>query len=248
MPPGWSHRWWWCWQVSQPESRSPTLTLMMVHVGIDTIVGAVPFLGAVFDLGYKANTRNLRLIERDLADRAGSRRSAIKVFVLSAVADHRSRDPVPDRAHRWHVPVRAPGCRPLLSRGYARNVTTSQKPADREARAVDGRVPGRRGQATRTRLLEQALAMLASTSYRDLKVVDIARGAGTSPATFYQYFPDAEAALRALADDLVEEGRERLTRPVLRGRLGYGRAHTRPARTSPRRSWLSGSTMVHSWR
>ncbi len=64
----------------------PTLTLMMVHVGIDTIVGAVPFLGAVFDLGYKANTRNLRLIERDLADRAGARRSAIKVFVLSVVA------------------------------------------------------------------------------------------------------------------------------------------------------------------
>lgn len=64
----------------------PTLTLMMVHVGIDAIVGAVPFLGAIFDLGYKANTRNLRLIERDLADRAGARRSAIKVFVLSFVA------------------------------------------------------------------------------------------------------------------------------------------------------------------
>ncbi len=64
----------------------PTLTLMMVHVGIDTIVGAVPFLGAIFDLGYKANTRNLRLIERDLADRAGARRSAIRTFVLSAVA------------------------------------------------------------------------------------------------------------------------------------------------------------------
>lgn len=64
----------------------PTLTLMLVHVGIDTIVGAVPFLGAVFDLGYKANTRNLGLIERDLADRAGTRRSALRVFVLSAVA------------------------------------------------------------------------------------------------------------------------------------------------------------------
>lgn len=64
----------------------PTLTLMLVHVGIDTIVGAVPFLGAIFDFGYKANTRNLRLIERDLADRAGARRSALKVFLLSAVA------------------------------------------------------------------------------------------------------------------------------------------------------------------
>lgn len=64
----------------------PTLTLMMVNVGVDTVVGTVPFLGAVFDLGYKANTRNLRLIERDLADRAAARRSALRVFVLSAVA------------------------------------------------------------------------------------------------------------------------------------------------------------------
>jgi AcrR family transcriptional regulator len=85
------------------------------------------------------------------------------------------------------------------------------------ARAVDGRVPGRRGQATRARLLERTREMLTTTTYRDLKVVDIARGAGTSPATFYQYFPDAEAALLALADELVGEGRERLTRPVLDG-------------------------------
>ncbi len=83
-----------------------------------------------------------------------------------------------------------------------------------DLRAVDGRVPGRRGLATRARLLDQTRALLASTSYRDLKVVDIARAAGTSPATFYQYFPDAEAALLALADELVGEGRERLTRPV----------------------------------
>lgn len=86
-----------------------------------------------------------------------------------------------------------------------------------ELRAVDGRVPGRRGLATRARLLEQTRALLRTTSYRDLKVVDIARGAGTSPATFYQYFPDAESALLALADELVGEGRERLTRPVRDG-------------------------------
>lgn len=83
-----------------------------------------------------------------------------------------------------------------------------------DLRAVDGRVPGRRGLATRARLLDQTQDLLATTSYRDLRVVDIARAAGTSPATFYQYFPDAEAALLALADELVGEGRERLTRPV----------------------------------
>ncbi len=73
-------------------------------------------------------------------------------------------------------------------------------------RAVDGRVPGRRGRATRQRLLDATRDVLETTTYRDLKVVDIARLAGTSPATFYQYFPDIEAALLALARDLADHG------------------------------------------
>ena len=114
------------------------------------------------------------------------------------------------------------------------NVTTHQKPksertggepTEESTRAVDGRTPGRRGLATRARLMDQTRTMLASTSYRDLKVVDIARGAGTSPATFYQYFPDAEAALTALADELIGEGRERLTRPVIDGSWEVGDAY-----------------------
>jgi AcrR family transcriptional regulator len=94
-----------------------------------------------------------------------------------------------------------------------------------DLRAVDGRVPGRRGMATRERLLEHTNRLLSSTAYRDLKVVDIAREAGTSPATFYQYFPDAESAVLALADRLIGEGGERLTRPfrdaTWEGRAAY---------------------------
>lgn len=94
-----------------------------------------------------------------------------------------------------------------------------------ELRAVDGRVPGRRGRATRQRLLDQTLAMLEHTSFRELKVVDIAREAGTSPATFYQYFPDVEAAILALAEEMAAAGDERLTGMVRnrswRGRAGY---------------------------
>ena len=88
---------------------------------------------------------------------------------------------------------------------------------DGDLRASDGRVPGRRGLLTRARLLEHTRDLIGTTSYRDLKVVDIARAAGMSPATFYQYFPDAEAALLALADELVGEGRERLTRDLREG-------------------------------
>jgi AcrR family transcriptional regulator len=75
-----------------------------------------------------------------------------------------------------------------------------------DLRAVDGRVPGRRGMATRRRLLDALAGMLETTSYRDLKVVDVARAAGTSPATYYQYFPHVEAGVLALAEELADEG------------------------------------------
>ena len=88
---------------------------------------------------------------------------------------------------------------------------------DDELRAADGRVPGRRGRATRDRLTACTLNMLRDTNYRDLKVVDIAREAGTSPATFYQYFPDVESAILALAEDMAEAGNDRLTRIVHEG-------------------------------
>jgi len=78
---------------------------------------------------------------------------------------------------------------------------------DADLRAVDGRVPGRRGLATRARLLDRTRELLRTTSYRDLKVVDIARGAGTSPATFYQYFPEVESAILVLAEEMALEGR-----------------------------------------
>ena len=74
-----------------------------------------------------------------------------------------------------------------------------------QVRTVDGRIAGRRGQATRTRLLECLLELLESSSYRDVTVIDVARLAGTSPATFYQYFPDIEAAVLELGGEVVRE-------------------------------------------
>jgi AcrR family transcriptional regulator len=82
------------------------------------------------------------------------------------------------------------------------------KSAAAPLRAVDGRVPGRRGLATRKRLIECTIELLSSTSYRDLKVTDITRAAGTSPATFYQYFVDLETVLLAVAEQAVEEGQQ----------------------------------------
>ncbi|MGC4949209.1 TetR family transcriptional regulator [Streptomyces sp. DT224] len=75
-----------------------------------------------------------------------------------------------------------------------------------QVRTVDGRVAGRRGQATRQKLLDCLSEMLSSSPYRDVKVIDVARRAGTSPATFYQYFPDVEGAVLELAEDVAKEG------------------------------------------
>lgn len=74
-----------------------------------------------------------------------------------------------------------------------------------QVRTVDGRIAGRRGQATRTRLLECLGELIASISYRDVTVIDVARRAGTSPATFYQYFPDIQTAVLELANEVLKE-------------------------------------------
>jgi len=95
---------------------------------------------------------------------------------------------------------------------------------DEALRAADGRVPGRRGRATRQRLLDHTRDLLGTTSYRDVKVIDIAREAGTSPATFYQYFADVEAAILVLAEELAEHG-SHLTDIITEGSWDAGEAH-----------------------
>jgi len=70
--------------------------------------------------------------------------------------------------------------------------------------ATDGRVPGSRGRATRQRLLACTTELLGTTPWRSIKVIDIARQAGTSPATFYQYFENVEQAILVLAEELME--------------------------------------------
>ncbi|MFI9646716.1 TetR family transcriptional regulator [Streptomyces sp. NPDC052040] len=89
-------------------------------------------------------------------------------------------------------------------------------------RTVDGRVAGRRGQATRQKLLDCLSEMLSSSPYRDVKVIDVARKAGTSPATFYQYFPDVEGAVLEIAEQMAAEGAG-LTQ-LLEGRSWVGKA------------------------
>ena len=76
-----------------------------------------------------------------------------------------------------------------------------------KVRSVDGRVIGTRAQATRRRLLDSTAKLLHEQGVLELRVVDITREVGTSAATFYQYFNDADAAILALAEEATEDER-----------------------------------------
>ena len=61
-------------QMGAPKS---VLFRMAANVGIDTIVGAVPVLGDLFDFAFKSNTRNLALL-RGMQERpVETRRSSV---------------------------------------------------------------------------------------------------------------------------------------------------------------------------
>jgi hypothetical protein len=57
------------------------LMRMSGNVLIETILGAIPFAGDIFDAAYKANMKNLALLERYQLDPIGSRRSS-RAFVF----------------------------------------------------------------------------------------------------------------------------------------------------------------------
>lgn len=53
---------------------------MMGNVMLETVIGSIPFAGDLFDAAYKANMRNLALLERFQRDPIASRRSS-RLFV-----------------------------------------------------------------------------------------------------------------------------------------------------------------------
>jgi hypothetical protein len=60
------------------RARVPAAVLlrMVLNVGIDMVVGAVPLAGDLFDVAWRANERNLALLERAVAEPAATRRSS----------------------------------------------------------------------------------------------------------------------------------------------------------------------------
>lgn len=66
---------------------------------------------------------------------------------------------------------------------------------------LSGRPLGQRALKKRRQLMDATADLLKKHTLRELRVVDIARAVGTSPATFYQYFRDVEDVVLQLADE-----------------------------------------------
>jgi hypothetical protein len=67
------------------KAPASVLARMLANIGIDTVFGAVPFLGDLFDAAWKANTKNRHLLEAWLADPARTTRKSAVTLVVFAV-------------------------------------------------------------------------------------------------------------------------------------------------------------------
>lgn len=67
---------------------------MLANVAIDVVLGAIPILGDVFDVAWRANTRNVRLLDSWRERPASTRRASslavgailLALFVMIALA------------------------------------------------------------------------------------------------------------------------------------------------------------------
>jgi len=66
-----------------------TIARMALNLGLDALLGSVPVVGDIIDVGYKANNRNVALLQRSLAATPGERRSGKRadgLFVVGMLA------------------------------------------------------------------------------------------------------------------------------------------------------------------
>jgi len=57
---------WIVWEARNLGMSKWQLTRMAANVGFDTLLGAVPLVGDAFDLFFRSNSRNLKIIRRHL--------------------------------------------------------------------------------------------------------------------------------------------------------------------------------------
>ena len=71
--------------MAKHGASSQLIVRMLLNVLLDTTLGSIPLLGNVFDLFYKANQRNLRLMQEHYEEGKHSG-SAVPLLILVAIA------------------------------------------------------------------------------------------------------------------------------------------------------------------
>jgi hypothetical protein len=57
----------------------PVLIRMVGNIAVDGVIGSVPLLGDLFDVGWRANVRNTELLDRHLVEPAATKRGSVAV-------------------------------------------------------------------------------------------------------------------------------------------------------------------------
>jgi hypothetical protein len=69
-------------------ARGSTVTRMVANVALDTVVGTIPVIGTIFDFVFKANNRNVALLERHATDPLATQqesRAAVRRMIVTVV-------------------------------------------------------------------------------------------------------------------------------------------------------------------
>lgn len=81
-----------CYVLSEAARyRVPRITLARMGMNsiVDAVMGCIPFFGDLFDVAWKANTRNVELLRRTLESSPAARRRAQRqdwLFVIGLIA------------------------------------------------------------------------------------------------------------------------------------------------------------------
>jgi hypothetical protein len=70
------------YQAQRAGVSNSTILRMMINVGIDSAVGAIPFFGDAFDFAFKANQKNLELYRESMWGTRDTRRDTWFVAVV----------------------------------------------------------------------------------------------------------------------------------------------------------------------